>query len=64
MKITILTLALVVFARMASAEGPSFDGAKGAGLSELPLDAAAAPATPASVPGAKTPRRSAVAQQV
>ena len=55
MKTTILTLALVVFARMASADGPSFDGTKGSGLSELPLDQAAAPATPPSAPAANSP---------
>ena len=53
MKITILTLALVLLARMGSAEGPSWDGANGSGLSPLPLDMAAAPATPTAAPANK-----------
>jgi hypothetical protein len=50
MKLALLALSIVLLAGLASAEGPSFDGAAGAGLTELPLEQGPAPATPASAP--------------
>jgi len=50
MKYALVALSVVLFAGLASAEAPSWDGAPGAGLSALPLEPGAAPATPASAP--------------
>ncbi|HXT01628.1 MAG TPA: hypothetical protein VN915_13220 [Elusimicrobiota bacterium] len=50
MKTPLLALSVVLLAGLASAEAPGWDGAAGAGLTELPLAQADAPATPASAP--------------